>query len=174
MKKATAEANKKCGKIYECGFCMVACNDDINVTGSKLYMGRACGDKRITYYCTNNCCFAKHRATYTEKFQAQINEYTELLDEMKADYLEVIRGHYTEDEKSYIIMLFNTITSTISFIKSLLARKSSEEITLKLFKAKKYIGEMLEFAHKDAEQVDKCCNMLMTFENPLHIMAYAK
>ena len=175
MKKATAAANKKCGKIYECSFCMVACNDDIYGEYSKLYMGQPTGVVTKYYFCSENCACAAHRDEYTPQFESKIALMSIMIAELKAPYESAIRGHLKDKNIADTgIMLFNYLVATSSFLKSLVARKSAEEISLKWFKCQKYIGEMMESRHKDDEAVSNCCNEIKHLGNPMNIMAFAK
>jgi hypothetical protein len=155
---------------------MAACNDDIYGECSKLYMGRPTGVVSKTYYCSKNCAYATHRAENTEDYKNYIVKWTGLLNQIKKSYLRAIRGELSDKETAAKgIMTFNYLSSGISLLKSLLARKSSEEeLTLKWFKFKKYIGEMMEDACKDEKAVSKYCNELSHYGNPINIQAYAK
>ena len=177
MKKATAAANKKIGKIYECSFCMAACNDNISAETSDMYMGRSTGKVVTTYFCSDNCACANYRAENTETINHYISASIKQLNLHKPVYLLAIRGDLNEDKKecARTVMIFNYLSSKISFAKSLLARNSNqEELTLKWFKCKKYIGEIMEEMHDYETALDLFCNELEYYGNPMNIQAYAK
>ena len=176
MKKATtaAEANKKSGKKYECGHCGVKCNDDYETVRQQVYMGRPTKTISTSHYCGKDCLFASAREEFITMTEGVVEKLEGYIAELKPGYLQAISGKFKDKSMAELgITLFNYTTSKRAFLKALYARKPRQELEMKWFKYQKYIGEMMEDAHDNAEALSKYSNELKVFGNRDHIDTFA-
>ena len=171
MKKATAAANKKSGKIYECGHCGVKCNDNIENVRSEVYMGRRVKTMSTSRFCSKECMHASNREDFITMTEGLVEKLDELIAELKPGYLLAISGKISGKVKDKSIAelgitLFNYVVSRRAFLNALYARKPRQELELKWFKYQKYIGEMMENRHDDVEMLDKHSNENLVYGNP--------
>ena len=185
MKKtATAEADKKSGKIYECGYCGSKCSGDAKIVEWDAYMGQRTNKVHTSYYCDADCRNAGSRETLSMVLLSRIDNFQDsLTDRFKDAYLKAICGltidetkdeKWNEKQKEKVIVHFGYITTGLAFFKALLARKSSQELELKWFKFRKFIGERLEVYHDDAKALSLHSNELTSYgTSPAYILAFA-
>lgn len=174
MKKATAAADKKSGKKYECGYCGSKCNDDIEAVRSKLYMGRPTKTVSISHYCNKDCTYAASREDFITMTEGLVEKLEVNIAELKPGYLIAISGMFEDKSLAELgIALFNYTISRRAFLKALYARKHRQELELKWFKYQKYIGEMMEINHDDVEMLGMYSDELKIYGNPDHIDAFA-